>query len=122
MMETKPAPQRVWVPPFDLILRIMGSWNTDYGRLRFIRSKNSHSNDLYVEFYNAGWSENEELEQDIPQHLIVVSKHPITLIRFKPSVYAPLYNMTKEEYEHKMHRIECFCCDSLDLEKYEVSL
>ena len=99
------------------ILIALSCWDNHYGRTTFITASNGN---MYVEFYNAGWIENESIELT---GRVVVNKHPITLISIPNKTYATaLYKMDEKEHEQILQEIKDSCANQLEIDKYEVFL
>lgn len=67
------------------ILKLLSCWNTQYGDIKYVRTEKY----LVVETYNGGWSENEELEEDIKKYIetssfeIEYEQHPIMILKIE---------------------------------------
>lgn len=81
-------------------------YHNDYGKVTIIETPKH----LIVEFYNGGWSENEEIEMILEQTVLAdVRDHPMHVYTFDkrlidPSTYAGIGRKKQKKYTYKVVR------------------
>lgn len=70
-----------------VVAQAVNNWDTHYGAVRWWKSDNTEYATYFIEFYNAGWSENESLQWDMQARtndvFTIVDKHPLLLLEIK---------------------------------------